>query len=290
MKIVVAIDGSPHATRALAWAVEEAELRSAALTVLHAFGVGRLAGALDGGTAAERREAEAIELVRHALDPWTTSGVDADIAVAPALGRQVAGALLHHARDADLLVLGSRGLGGFPGLLLGSVSQQVVTHASVPVAVIPYVDGAAIPPVTTSVVVGIDGSPSSRRALEWGAEEARLRDVPVEAVLVRPAVDPVTSDASASELASLDEQADEGARRRLLTIIRDTLGVRGTDVLPRVLAGQAAHVLVTVAARSSSLVVVGSRGREGFAGLLLGSVSMQCLTHARGPVVVIHGS
>lgn len=289
MKIVVAIDGSPHAARALAWAVREAQLRSAALTVLHAFAVGRLTRGRHGGAANERREAEAIELVHDALDPWSASGVDADIAVTPALGRQVAGALLHHARDADLLVLGSRGLGGFPGLLLGSVSQQVAAHASVPVAVIPDPDPAQVPTDPTSVVVGVDGSPSSRRALEWGVEEARLLDVPVQAVLVRPAVDPVTADASATELAALDERADDGARRRLLRIIRDTLGDHGSEVRPRILPGQAADVLVTEAGRSS-ILVIGSRGRGGFTGLLLGSVSQQCLTHAQGPVVVMHAS
>ena len=289
MKIVVAIDGSPHAARALAWAVQEAQSRSAALTVLHAFAVGRLTGGRHGGAATARREAEAVELVHDALDPWSASGVDADIAVTPALGRQVAGALLHHARDADLLVLGSRGLGGFPGLLLGSVSQQVAAHASVPVAVIPDPDPAEVPTDPTSVVVGVDGSPSSRRALEWGMEEARLLDVPVQAVLVRPAVDPVTADASATELAALDERSDEGARRRLLRIIRVTLGDHGPEVRPRILPGQAADVLVTETGRSS-ILVIGSRGRGGFTGLLLGSVSQQCLTHAQGPVVVMHAS
>lgn len=289
MKIVVAIDGSAPATGALEWAVREAQLRSAALTVLHAFEVGRLAGALDRGAANERQQAEAVDLVRAALAPWGDS-VDADVAVAPVLGRQVAGALLLHARDADLLVLGSRGLGGFPGLLLGSVSQQVAAHASVPVAVIPADPGRARPPAITSVVVGVDGSTPSRRALEWAADEARLRGVPVEAVIVRPPVDPVTADASATEIATLDERADDYARDRLLTIIDDSLGVRGTDVRPRVLAGQAAHALVADAAPSSSILVVGSRGRGGFTGLLLGSVSLQCLTHARGPVVVIHAS
>lgn len=289
MKIIVAIDGSPHAARALAWAVQEAQFRSAALTVLHAFAVGRLTGGRHGGAAAERREAEAVELVHDALDPWSASGVDADIAVTPALGRQVAGAVLHHARDADLLVLGSRGLGGFPGLLLGSVSQQVAAHASVPVAVIPDPDPAEVPTGAMSIVVGVDGSPSSRRALEWGTEEARLLDVPVQAVLVRPAVDPVTADASATELPALDERADEGARRRLLKIIRDTLGDHGPAVRPRILPGQAADVLVTETGRSS-ILVIGSRGRGGFTGLLLGSVSQQCLTHAQGPVVVMHAS
>lgn len=287
MKIVVAIDGSAPATRALEWAVREAQLRSAALTVLHAFEVDQLAGALHRGAAHQRGHAEAVDLVRTALAPWEDS-VDTDIDVAPVRGRQVAGALLLHARDADLLVLGSRGLGGFPGLLLGSVSQQVAAHASVPVAVVPDDPAGARPPDITSVVVGVDGSTPSRRALEWGAEEARLRGVPVEAVLVRPPVDPVTANASATELAMLDERADDRARDRLLTIIEDTLGVGGSDVDPRVLAGHAAQVLISEAA--SSILVVGSRGRSGFTGLLVGSVSMQCLTHARGPVVVIHGS
>lgn len=286
MKLVVAIDGSEQAAGALAWAVREAQLRSAALTVVHAFEVGRLAGR----GAHQRGEAEAIELVRAALDGADYSRIDVNIAVTPAMGRQVAGALLHAARDADLLVLGSRGLGGFPGLLLGSVSQQVAAHATVPVAVIPQVESTGSLPEATSVVVGVDGSAPSRRALAWGIDEGRLRGEPVEAVLVRPPVDPVTADATATELGALDERADERARSHLLTIVRDTLGARDADVRPRVLTGHPAHALVAHAARSASVLVLGSRGWGGFTGLLLGSVTLQCLTHAQIPIVVIHAT
>jgi nucleotide-binding universal stress UspA family protein len=285
MKIVVAVDGSVHADRALRWAADEAVLRAASLTVFHAYRLRWAGGSAASGAAHAGEEAGATELVRKTIDRVLGDAPDATIATQPVRGRRIAGAVLHYSRDADLLVLGSRGLGGFPGLLLGSVSQQVAAHASVPVAVIPVSTPSA---PSTSVVVGVDGSASASRALDWAFEEAGLRDVPIRAVLAYPPVDPVTADATATTVGTLHECAAAGAREELADIIADTLGAAGHSVDLRAVAGQAARVLTADATDPASLLVVGNRGLGGFAGLLLGSVSLQCLTHAAGPVVVVH--
>jgi nucleotide-binding universal stress UspA family protein len=298
MKIVVAIDGSQHAQRALTWALREADLRSASLTALHAFGVRRFAGPFNREVSLEPERVAAQELVDAALERAGADRVDqvaVDVTpiavdVGPLMGNSAANAVLRHSTDADLIVIGSRGMGGFPGLLVGSVSQQVAAHAQVPVAVIPPGDDE-VPPAPTSVVIGVDGSASSRRALAWAVEEAEVHDVPATAVYVHDTlIDTQLSAefdaAERTQLSALEEHGREHALRLLGRIVDETLGTSHRAVSPRVVAGSAGRVLSQDAAAPTSILVVGSRGRGGFTGLLLGSVSQQCLHHAAGPVVV----
>jgi nucleotide-binding universal stress UspA family protein len=165
-RIVVGVDASPGALRALAWAADEARLRLASLQVVHAYHAQALAAplyfpsmeALPGqATAAGARPpqeepAEALEqraqfraaVRRQAEDLLeellgelgeTVEGIDVRRSVVE--DRNPAEALIELSADADLLVVGSRGRGGFTSLLLGSVSHQVVLHARCPVVVIP---------------------------------------------------------------------------------------------------------------------------------------------------------
>lgn len=289
MKIVVAIDGSEHADRALAWAAHESQLRSAALTALYAISVTRLARPANRDAAHEQEHAAGQQLVRDACARVGVGDDEIRVDVPLITGRGAAAAVLHHTQDADLVVLGSRGLGGFPGLLLGSVSQQVAAYARIPVAVIPAAhDTAADAMAAASIVVGVDGSTAARRALQWGAEEARLRGIPLQAISVRPSPDVAVAGATSTPMYALEEQAQHQAQRTLAEVVEDELGHRHGTVRQRVMTGRPAHVLTDEAATPPSILVVGSRGRGGFAGLLLGSVSQQCLTHARSPVVVIH--
>jgi nucleotide-binding universal stress UspA family protein len=165
-RIVVGVDASPGALRALAWAADEARLRLASLQVVHAYHAQALAAplyfpsreALPGRAAAAgarppeeepaetleqrarfqaavRRQAEdMLEQLVHELGE-TVEGIDVRRSVVE--DRNPAEALLELSADADLLVVGSRGRGGFTSLLLGSVSHQVVLHARCPVVVIP---------------------------------------------------------------------------------------------------------------------------------------------------------
>jgi nucleotide-binding universal stress UspA family protein len=133
--IVVGVDGSETSRRALAWASQEATLRQAHLTVLtvHENPEGHWTGNplyyRESGPAQERAEAAAE-------DALTRGGYRGHASVRAVAGL-AAEQLIEASRDADLLVVGSRGEGGFARLLMGSVSTQVVHHALCPVVVIP---------------------------------------------------------------------------------------------------------------------------------------------------------
>jgi nucleotide-binding universal stress UspA family protein len=139
-RIVVGIDGSQGARRALEWAVAEAKLRDAHVVVIHAWlepaavAVGSVVTA--GGVEPEVFEDAAWRIVTDLLAEVDTTGLPQGIETHVVAGGP-ARALLDAAKDADLIVVGSRGLGGFSGLLLGSVSQQVAHHATSPVVIIP---------------------------------------------------------------------------------------------------------------------------------------------------------
>jgi nucleotide-binding universal stress UspA family protein len=146
-RIVVGVDGSEHARRTLQWGVDEARLRKWVVIAVHAYTIPTafvapepMLGVEPPVTAPEyieRLEEAAKRLLAEEIDQVDSDDVTIE-------GRVVTGsapdALLRAAREGDLLVLGSRGLGGFKGLLLGSVSQQVVHHAPCPVVILPPVE------------------------------------------------------------------------------------------------------------------------------------------------------
>jgi nucleotide-binding universal stress UspA family protein len=145
-KIVVGVDGSETADKALRWAADEARLRGASLRVMHAwtvplvlarpsedaFGIPEpVESLLEVRTALQR---EATTVLERALEDVASAGVEVE---AQAIEGKAARILIEAAADAELLVIGSRGLGGFAGLLLGSVSQQCAHHAPCPVVIVP---------------------------------------------------------------------------------------------------------------------------------------------------------
>jgi nucleotide-binding universal stress UspA family protein len=134
------------------------------------------------------------------------------------------------------------------------------------------------------VVVGIDGSPSSREALEWAAREARLRGDSLEAVIAWHIPPQMAYPGAPTGLYNFEESAKEVLERELDAV----LGADATSVIRRVEPGPPARVLID-ASRDAELLVVGSRGHGEFAGMLLGSVSQHCTSHAHCPVVVVRG-
>jgi nucleotide-binding universal stress UspA family protein len=136
-RIVVGVDGSAHARRALQWAAREAKLRGAHLSVIYAFTLPHLGGGQTLSTEVITRvRRDAQDLIENEIDALgeTAAGLDVSCAAAEGAPAQV---LLDAAAEAELLVVGSRGRGGFAALLLGSVSQQCTHHASCPVVVVP---------------------------------------------------------------------------------------------------------------------------------------------------------
>jgi nucleotide-binding universal stress UspA family protein len=132
------------------------------------------------------------------------------------------------------------------------------------------------------VIVGVDGSDASRRALRWAADYAVAMKAPLEAVAIWEM--PATYGwATSLEKAEPIQAAQTGLESVIAEVLSDTPAVTAT-----VARGHAALVLVE-ASKRADLLVVGSRGRGGFKGMLLGSVSQNCVAHAHCPVVVIRG-
>ena len=136
------------------------------------------------------------------------------------------------------------------------------------------------------VVVGVDGGPDSIRALEWAAEYARAVSAPLIALSCYEST-PIAGPYAMAGWES-PEALEETARTMLADVVRDTLG-ENAEVSQYVLRGHPAEAIIA-ASKDARLVVVGSRGRGGFKGLLLGSVSQHVVPHSRCPVVVLpHG-
>ena len=176
--IVVGVDGSAWSSAALKWAVGEAVRRDRELVVVHAYDW-RVIGARApiGGGYAEEMRAAAEELVNAAIAD--AQSLDPRVKVRGEVILGSAGpALVGSSKSAGLVVVGSRGRGGFTSLLLGSVSQQIATHAASPVVVVrgrPDIAGGP-------VVVGMDGSPSASYALGVAFDEAVARGAGIVAV------------------------------------------------------------------------------------------------------------
>ena len=197
-----------------------------------------------------------------------------------------AGVLVDLSDEAALTVVGTRGGGGFADRLLGTVSSALPAHAHCPAIVVPrHTEGSDYTPVRR-IVVGVDGSDSARKALRWAVHEADVWDAELTAI----AAVPMASGAGA--LAWLPAAVD---REQVLADVRSGLDRAVADAIeghPKVvvrrhaLDGNAAELMAEFST-AVDLVVVGSRGRGGFSGLLLGSVSQGVLSHASCPVMVV---
>jgi nucleotide-binding universal stress UspA family protein len=290
--VLVGVDGSPDSLAAAAWGAWEARRRHRPLRLVHGLvpvpeiGVAptlpHLTQALlSGGRAALAR---AEEQVRRS-DP------DLPVSTAVVAGGPAA-VLLDQATRAALVVLGSRGLGGFAGLLAGSVSTQVATHAPVPVIVLRRPAGAAgtTPvPGTGPVVVGVDGSPGSNAALEFGFDEAAARGTGLIAVYAWSV--PPSGNLGPITPVHYDEGEARDEADRLLAEALAGWADKYPEVPVERRAVHSFNPLLTIleAAEAASLVVVGPRGRGGFVSLLLGSVADGLLRHARQPVAIASG-
>ena len=139
---------------------------------------------------------------------------------------------------------------------------------------------------TSRIVVGYDGSESAQRALEWATEEAKLRSAELEIVAAWEVTNTVYAYGYVPQiLPSLEEEARK-ATEKLLAECAEDARKAGVEVVTQARHGQAADELAE-AAENAALLVVGSRGHGGFAGLLLGSVSAQLAHHAPCPLVIV---
>lgn len=186
-------------------------------------------------------------------------------------------ALVKASAAAATVVLGARGHGRVAGVLLGSVSQQVVRDASCPVVVV----RPQQQPEATRVVVGVDGSPHGEKALDFALEHASLSGSPLTAI--HGYRQGVVRRETQQEVVVDREEAERLLGEALAGFSERYPDVRVTaEAIP-----VPAHQALTDASATAALVVVGSRGRSAIAALALGSVSQSVLHRARCPVAVV---
>ena len=282
-RVVVGVDGSPGADEALRWAVGEATQRNAVLEVtccwLYPAPVtsGALLVHVHDFPDLARAVCEKAEVAARALDP--------DLLVeirTPELQPQLG--LVAASKGADLLITGARGLGAFRSLLLGSVSQHCAHHAHGPVMIVrpPHLSERPVDGLVPKVVVGFDGSQDSGRALEWAVEEAFRLEARLEVV---GAWTPL--EAGGLPLIDLQAALDEYAHTTLDNAVKRAAAIRPEVQVTTAISTEPASWTLVKASEQAQLLVVGSRGLGGFKGMLLGSVSQHCATHATCSTLIV---
>ncbi|MDW5611376.1 MULTISPECIES: universal stress protein [Mycolicibacterium] len=286
--IVAAVDGSATSQLAAVWAAREASLRDVPVTVVHVQPTDEFSPWLDVPITAEstvardRRAAEIVAEAVHAVTGALQGRREVPVREL-LLADPLMPALIDVSKDADMIVVGCRGLGAVGRLLLGSTTSALVHHARCPVVVIHDEDRVVSREASAPVVVGVDASPASELAVAIAFDEASRRGVELVAVHTWTNSADFYVDVAVEALA---EQADEELAQRLAGF-----GEQYPDVVVRRVVGQdnPAHRLVEESHRAQ-LLVVGSHGRGGFAGLLLGSVGWAVAQAARVPVIVARQS
>ena len=269
--IVAGYDGSPSAAQAVRWAAREARARGTVLTVCLAWTPDHMELPTETELCDLAREHGREILTRglpYARSELGPGRVHADLAAGSA-----ARVLCQRSRNAEMVVVGSRGHSELPGLRLGSVSAQVAAHAAGPVVVVRGAWRPANQP-PGPVVVGADGSRAGRDAIVFAFEEAALRGVPLVAVCA---------------LADTAGRLGEGrqVREDFESVMADEAKAHPeVSVWHRVLPGTPRSALLA-AAPDAQLLVVGARGRGGLDEMSLGSIAQAVLQYAPGPVAVV---
>lgn len=291
MHVLVGVDGSPASDAALAWAIELAGSRDGWVEALHAWqwDLGSL-----GVVVPDAPVALAVA-AKHSVE----AQVEKALADRPAGSRAVSvrartaegdafTALSGAAAHADLLVLGRHGQAAWQrrlvGQTLGSVTGHCLQRSVVPVVVVP--PRATVHP--HRVVVGVDGSPASERALRWGLAHGRSLGLPVLALLTWQLTTlPAPQATRESWTVPPLSEWEQVARDLLAGTVARALPAKDVSAVEQVVLHRPAAAGLIETAGGTDLLVLGERGRGGFSRLLLGSVSRQCVEHARGVVVVV---
>lgn len=274
--VLVGYDGSGDSDLALSWAIRLAEAKQVPLHVM----ISEVDSTLILEATSEWHAAKMAQVESDARD--RTRECKAPEVAVELVRTPPTAALIGASEGADAVVVGARGHSMLSGVLLGSVSQHVARHAACPVVVTrqPY------DPASTRVVVGVDGSGGSLRALEFGFEHADRTGASVTAIhawrnLSRGGgagmgypLDSFTDEVQASERILAESVAGLAERYPDVPLVQEAIPVPPNRALAD-------------ASQSAALLVVGSRGLGAFAGLMLGSISQSVLHHAQCPVAVV---
>lgn len=280
--VVVGVDGSAEALRAVRWAAPEARRRQAVLRLVTGFawteyGMPGLPG-LGSAYAVDRLRAAADTALAAAAAAATEAEPGVTVEQDVVLGF-ASGVLVGESQQSELVVVGDRGRGRISSVLAGSVAVAAAANAACPVVVVRGEERDA----TLPVVVGIDGTPVSEAAIAFAFDAASSRRAPLLAVHTWVAALGDPSLAPLIDWEALATEEEEVLAERLAG-----WGEKYPDVaVQRMVAqGGAAHALLDLTERAQ-LVVVGSRGHGELAGFVLGSVSNALVHAATCPVAVV---
>jgi nucleotide-binding universal stress UspA family protein len=289
-RIIVGVDGSEQSQAALGWALGQAELVGADLVLAHtwnpdSYATPAMAGVVPDMIQAGALNDEAEELAQAWLDDLvaaTVARTTASVSGVLASGSP-AGHILDLSAEATMVVVGNRGRGGLRSAVLGSTSQQIAHHAQCPVVVVR--DSAAA--AANQVVVGVDGSPASLVALREAFAQAKLRGASLLMVHAWSTSFAGTLGISGQYFDRVRaSEVDEGWALLNQSLAELQATDQSVEIIERLEQGSPAAAIIE-ASKEAVLTVVGSRGRGGFAGLVLGSVSGSVLAHADSAVMVI---
>jgi nucleotide-binding universal stress UspA family protein len=290
--IVVGVDGSPSSTVAVEWAARDAEIRNVPLRLVHVAApiVAGTEGWSDIPAPADYTQwqedqarqiiEEAHKVAVEASSPSRVSQVTSEALHAP-----IVPTLVDLSKRAEMIAVGCRGQGAMANALLGSVSSGLVHHAQCPVAVIHDEDPLAARSPQAPVVVGVDGSPTSELATEIAFDEASRRGVGLVALHAWSDMGPLdfpSMNWAPIEWRNIKDQEEEVLAERLCGWQEQYPDV----VVHKIVVSDRPAPRLLEQAETAQLVVVGSHGRGGFPGMLLGSVSSAVVNSAQIPVIV----
>jgi nucleotide-binding universal stress UspA family protein len=288
-RVVVGYDGSKHAEGALQWAAAEAARRHVRLDVTSVIDDGGLGIDYPAGTAhwwiemaadsGRRMATEAVSAIRRT---WPELDVDP-----VGLAGRPAAVLIDVSRTADLIVVGTRGHNPLADMVLGSVAERLAAHGHCPVVVV-HGDAAVHPGPDHPVVVGVDDSDHTRRAVDLAAAWAHDARAPLTVICAWTGADTWEYlSLTATQRRELEASARTTAQEAVDKAVAQALHLHpDLRVTGSVVPGTPSKVL-TVLSEDAGLLVVGSRGRGAFASLMLGSVSHALVRTAPCAVAVV---
>ena len=285
--VVVAVDGGEPSNNAVRWAANTANKRGVPLRLASSYTMPQFLyaeGMVPPQELYDDLQNECLRKIADARDIALEVAPDIKIGHTVAEGSPI-DMLLDLSKESTMIVMGSRGLGGLSGMVLGSVSAAVVSHASCPVVVVRDDNAVTEDTKYGPVVVGVDGSEVSVKATQVAFEEAQARGA--ELVAVHTYMDNSSPAAGAIVTEDQLQQVDQQRAKKLEDAL-SSFSAEFPDVAVRKVVTRDRPVRALVEqAQGAQLLITGSHGRGGFKGMLLGSTSRALLQAAPCPMMVV---